>query len=124
MANVFASWCTACRQEHPLLMALSREGSVPIHGLNYKDQPDDASAWLDALGDPYSRTGADIDSMVGIEWGVYGVPETFVIDSRGLIRYKHFGPITEEVYRETLQPLIEELRGEADGVERTKDRNS
>ena len=105
-------------------MALSREGLVPIHGLNYKDQPDDASAWLDALGDPYSRTGADIDGMVGIDWGVYGVPETFVIDSKGLIRYKHIGPITEEVYRETLQPLIEVLRGEADGVERTKDRNS
>ena len=124
MVNVFASWCTACRQEHPLLMALSREGSVPIHGLNYKDQPDDASAWLDALGDPYSRTGADIDGMVGIDWGVYGVPETFVIDSKGFIRYKHIGPITEDVYRETLQPLIKELRGKADGVERTKNRNS
>jgi len=124
MANVFATWCIACRQEHPLLMALSREGSLPIHGLNYKDQPDDASVWLDALGDPYSRIGADIDGMVGIDWGVYGVPETFVIDSKGFIRYKHIGPITEDVYRETLQPLIEELRGEADGVERTKNRNA
>lgn len=113
LVNVFASWCTACRQEHPLLMALSRKGAVSIHGLNYKDKPEDAAAWLDELGDPYTRTGADIDGMVGLDWGVYGVPETFVIDSQGIIRYKHIGPITEEIYLETLQPIIENLRKQA-----------
>ena len=111
--NVFASWCTACRQEHPLLMALSRKGAVSIHGLNYKDKPEDAAAWLDELGDPYTRTGADIDGMVGLDWGVYGVPETFVVDSQGIIRYKHIGPITEEIYLETLQPIVANLRKQA-----------
>ena len=111
--NVFASWCTACRQEHPLLMALSRKGAVSSHGLNYKDKPEDAAAWLDELGDPYTRTGADIDGMVGLDWGVYGVPETFVVDSQGIIRYKHIGPITEEIYLETLQPIVANLRKQA-----------
>ncbi|WP_037374384.1 DsbE family thiol:disulfide interchange protein [Sedimenticola selenatireducens] len=110
LVNVFASWCTACRQEHPILMALSRKGSVSIHGLNYKDKPDDAAAWLDELGDPYTRTGADIDGMVGLDWGVYGVPETFVVDSQGVIQYKHIGPINEKIYLDTLQPIIENLR--------------
>ena len=94
-------------------MALSRKGAVSIHGLNYKDKPEDAAAWLDELGDPYTRTGADIDGMVGLDWGVYGVPETFVVDSQGIIRYKHIGPITEEIYLKTLQPIIENLRKQA-----------
>lgn len=93
VVNFFASWCTACRAEHPLLMRLAASGIVPIHGINYKDQPADAVRWLASLGDPYTRTGADIDGRVGIDWGVYGMPETFVIDKDGIIAYKHIGPI-------------------------------
>jgi cytochrome c biogenesis protein CcmG, thiol:disulfide interchange protein DsbE len=80
LVNVFASWCTACRYEHPVFMRIKEDGVVPIHGINYKDRPDDAANWLDDLGDPCTRTGADRDGRVSIEWGVYGVPETFVID--------------------------------------------
>jgi cytochrome c biogenesis protein CcmG/thiol:disulfide interchange protein DsbE len=112
LVNVFASWCVACRQEHPLLMNLSSRNIVPIHGLNYKDQPQDAAEWLDLLGDPYTRTGADINGRVGIDWGVYGVPETFVIDQLGRIAYKHIGPITKKDWEETLQPLIEKLNND------------
>ncbi|NIR32803.1 MAG: DsbE family thiol:disulfide interchange protein [Gammaproteobacteria bacterium] len=112
LVNVFASWCTACRWEHPLLMALEDEGVVPVHGLNYKDAPEDAAAWLDTLGDPYTRTGADLDGRVGIEWGVYGVPETFVVDGEGRIAYKHIGPIDERALQERILPLIERLRQE------------
>ncbi len=110
LVNVFASWCTACRDEHPLFMQMYQENIVPIHGLNYKDRPQDAAAWLDALGDPYTRTGADINGRVGIDWGVYGVPETFVIDRNGRIAYKHIGAINGRVLEETLLPLIETLR--------------
>ena len=85
LVNVFASWCLACREEHPLLMELSRKGLVPVHGLNYKDTPNEAAAWLNKYGDPYGRTGADRDGRVGIDFGVYGVPETFVIDRDGRI---------------------------------------
>lgn len=109
LVNVFASWCVACRQEHPLIMELSRNKIVPIHGLNYKDQPQDAAEWLDALGDPYTRTGADIDGRVGIDWGVYGVPETFVIDKSGRIAYKYIGPISRKDWDESLRPLIDKL---------------
>jgi cytochrome c biogenesis protein CcmG/thiol:disulfide interchange protein DsbE len=112
IVNVFASWCVACREEHPLLMQLKQSGFVPIHGLNYKDRPDDAVRWLDEMGDPYVRTGADLDGRVGIDWGVYGVPETFVIDREGRIVYKQIGPIIPEVLNEELRPLIESLRGE------------
>jgi cytochrome c biogenesis protein CcmG/thiol:disulfide interchange protein DsbE len=110
MVNVFASWCVACRQEHPLLMELSRQDVVPIHGLNYKDKPQEAADWLDALGDPYTRTGADTDGRVGIDWGVYGVPETFIVDQSGRIAYKHIGPIARKDWEETLKPLIDDLR--------------
>ena len=110
LVNVFASWCVACRDEHPLLMALEREGVLPIHGLNYKDAPDDAAAWLDAFGDPYTRTGADPDGRVGLDWGVYGVPETFVVDRNGRIAYKHVGPVTPRVLDEVVLPLVRELR--------------
>ena len=109
LVNVFASWCVACREEHPVLMGLSQKGIVPIHGLNYKDKPDDAQAWLDQLGDPYTRTGADISGKVAIDWGVYGVPETFVIDRDGRIAYKHIGAVTPEVLRDTIMPLIAKL---------------
>ncbi|MFQ5755467.1 MAG: DsbE family thiol:disulfide interchange protein [Acidiferrobacterales bacterium] len=110
LVNVFASWCTACREEHPLLMRLKEQAVVPIHGLNYKDAPKDAADWLDTLGDPYTRTGADIDGRVGIDWGVYGVPETFVIDANGRIAYKHIGPIRKRDWEEKMLPLIQRLR--------------
>lgn len=110
LLNVFASWCAACREEHPFLMALNREGYIPIHGLNYKDEPKDAAAWLDQFGDPYTRTGADVAGSVGIDWGVYGVPETFVIDKNGRIAYKHVGPIYKKDWQGTIKPLIEKLR--------------
>lgn len=110
LLNVFASWCAACREEHPFLMALNREGYIPIHGLNYKDEPKDAAAWLDQFGDPYTRTGADVAGNVGIDWGVYGVPETFVIDKNGRIAYKHVGPIYKKDWQGTIKPLIEKLR--------------
>lgn len=110
LLNVFASWCTACRAEHPLFMELARSGTVPIHGLNYKDRPDDAAAWLDELGDPYSRTGADLNGRVGIDFGVYGVPETFVIGSDGTIAYKHIGPLTPQTLNEVILPLMTRLR--------------
>jgi len=110
LVNVFASWCVACRAEHPLLMQIQREGIVPVHGLNYKDQPADAARWLDEMGDPYTRTGADLDGRVAIDWGVYGVPETFVIDRDGRIAYKVIGPISPAVWNETLLPLIQKLQ--------------
>jgi len=110
IVNVFASWCVACREEHPLLMGLGEKGIVPIHGLNYKDKPDDAQAWLDQLGDPYTRTGADISGRVAIDWGVYGVPETFVVDREGRIAYKHIGAMTPEVLRDKIMPLITQLQ--------------
>lgn len=110
VVNVFASWCVPCRAEHPLFMRMQRERLVPIHGLNYKDRPEDAQKWLDELGDPYARTGADIDGRVAIDWGVYGVPETFVLDREGKIAYKHIGPVTQKLLDETLRPLIARLR--------------
>ena len=110
LVNVFASWCVSCRDEHPLFLTLEREGVLPIHGLNYKDAPDDAAAWLDALGDPYTRIGADLDGRVGLDWGVYGVPETFVVDRHGHIAYKHIGPVTPRVLDEILLPLVRSLR--------------
>ncbi len=112
VVNVFASWCTACREEHPFWMQLSRQHVVPIHGLNYKDKPRDAQRWLDELGDPYTRTGADLDGRVGIDWGVYGVPETFVVDKHGVIRDKIVGAITRKIVDERLMPLVRRLRSE------------
>ena len=111
LVNVFASWCAACRAEHPLLVALSADGTVEVHGLNYKDRPEDAAAWLDELGDPYTRTGADIDGRVAIDWGVYGVPETFLVDAQGNIVFKHIGPISLSILEDKILPLVRELRG-------------
>ena len=109
LVNVWASWCVACKQEHPVLMALAREKQVPIIGLNYKDQRADARRMLDAEGNPYEVSIVDADGRVGIDWGVYGVPETFVIDKQGIIRYKQIGPISPEVWEQTLLPLIKKL---------------
>ena len=112
LVNVFASWCVACREEHPVLMRLKAQGTVPIHGLNYKDKPDDAARWLDGMGDPYTRTGADIGGRVAIDWGVYGVPETFVVDARGRIAFQQVGPITPETLDGTILPLVAGLRAD------------
>ena len=110
LVNVFASWCVACRVEHPLLMALSAQNAVPIHGLDYKDKPADALAWLQRHGDPYTRVGVDLDGRTGIEFGVYGVPESFLIDASGQIVCKHIGPITERDWNSKLKPAIAALR--------------
>ena len=115
LVNVFASWCVECRTEHPLLMRLAREKTVPIHGLNYKDAPGDAARWLNTMGDPYARTGADRDGRVAIDWGVYGVPETFVVGADGVIAYKHIGAITEAALADTILPLVARLRRAGQG---------
>jgi cytochrome c biogenesis protein CcmG, thiol:disulfide interchange protein DsbE len=110
VVNVFASWCVPCREEHPLLMRLKEQKLVPIDGINYKDKPDDAARWLDAMGDPYNRTGADLDGRVAIDWGVYGVPETYAIDRDGRIVFKQIGPITSELLDTTILPLLSKLK--------------
>jgi cytochrome c biogenesis protein CcmG, thiol:disulfide interchange protein DsbE len=107
--NVWASWCAPCREEHPLLVEFSRTKRVPIYGLNYKDSRDDAQRWLARLGNPYDASLFDHDGRVGIDWGVYGVPETFVVDRDGLIRFKHVGALTPEVLRTRIGPLLKQL---------------
>ena len=111
LVNIFASWCGPCRVEHPLLMALAKAGTVPLYGINYKDTPDDAERWLGRLGNPYTLMGADLDGRAGIEWGVYGVPETFLVDGAGRIRHRHVGVLSRHDLDETILPLIEDLRG-------------
>ncbi len=111
MLNVWASWCVACRDEHPVLVELSKLGIVPIYGLNYKDQRDTAMQWLKQFGNPYEMSIVDADGKVGIDYGVYGVPETYVIDKQGIIRYKHIGPVTVESLKNKILPLIKELKG-------------
>ncbi|HVC54558.1 MAG TPA: DsbE family thiol:disulfide interchange protein [Stellaceae bacterium] len=108
LVNAFASWCAPCREEHPALNALARTGRVAIYGIDYKDKPQAALAWIGALGDPYTRIGAD-DGRVGIDWGVYGVPETFIVDRTGRIRYKHVGPLTTADIENTILPLVARL---------------
>ncbi len=110
IVNVFASWCVPCRIEHPQLVALSRQPDVRLFGINKKDQPDDVLAWLESHGDPFTRIGADTDGRASLEWGVYGVPETFILDPQGRIRYRHVGPIMPGDLEETLLPLIDSLR--------------
>ena len=107
--NVFASWCIPCRAEHPLLMEIARQGKAQVIGLNYKDKPEDAKAWLKELGNPYAKIAADPKGRSAIDWGVYGVPETFIIDKAGRIRYKHVGPIMAHHLTEIINPLIERL---------------
>lgn len=111
LVNVWASWCVSCRQEHPVLLELARKNLVPIYGLNYKDEREDALAWLKQFGNPYSASAFDADGRTGIDWGVYGVPETFVIDREGIIRHKQTGPITPEILETKLLPLIRQLQG-------------
>jgi len=107
LVNVWASWCAPCRQEHPLLMALAQDPRVSIAGLNYKDRPENARRFLGELGNPYSAIGIDDSGRAAIEWGVYGVPETFLVGKDGTILYKHVGPFTPQVVTSTLMPEIE-----------------
>lgn len=109
LLSVWASWCAACREEHPLLNELTSRKAVTIIGLNYKDRREDALRWLGALGNPYEVSLSDQDGRLGIDLGVYGVPETFLIDKQGIIRYKQIGPMTPEVWEQKLAPLIKEL---------------
>lgn len=109
LLNVWASWCVSCRQEHPVLVALAKSGAVPIYGLNYKDARPDGLRWLSQFGDPYVTSLFDNDGRVGIDYGVYGVPETYLIDKSGVIRYKHIGPVTREALDEKILPLVREL---------------
>jgi len=111
LLNVWASWCVTCRQEHPLLVEMGLQNLVPIYGLNYKDNRDDGLALLRNSGDPYVLSAYDREGNVGIDWGVYGVPETFVIDKSGLIRHKFIGALTPELIQNKLIPLIKELNG-------------
>jgi cytochrome c biogenesis protein CcmG/thiol:disulfide interchange protein DsbE len=109
LLNVWASWCVSCRDEHPVLVEFAKQNLVPIYGLNYKDQRSDALQWLAQLGNPYTASVSDVDGRVGIDYGVYGVPETYVIDKQGTIRMKHIGPVTPQVLSEKIMPLVREL---------------
>lgn len=109
--NVWASWCVACREEHPLLVDYAKRRTVPVYGLNYKDLRADANGWLARFGNPYDLSLFDGDGRVGIDFGVYGVPETFVIDKLGVIRMKHIGPLTARVIETEIEPLVKQLNG-------------
>ncbi len=113
LLNVWASWCVACREEHPLLVELGKQRIVPIIGLNYKDEPAAGLKWLAQNGDPYNLSVVDRDGRVGIDYGVYGVPETFLIDKQGVIRYKQIGPITVDALEKKILPLVRELQQKA-----------
>jgi cytochrome c biogenesis protein CcmG/thiol:disulfide interchange protein DsbE len=110
--NVWASWCVSCRAEHPVLNELAQQQKAVIVGLNYKDKTDAALNWLRTLGNPYNVSIMDQDGRIGIDWGVYGVPETFVVDKKGVIRYKHTGPVSANAVEQTLLPLIAQLQAE------------
>lgn len=110
LLNVWSSWCVSCREEHPVLMSLARQNIVPIYGLDYKDKKEDAEAWLRNGGDPYTLSVMDRDGRIGIDYGVYGVPETYVIDKQGVIRYKEIGPVTSQNLSEKILPLVAELQ--------------
>ena len=108
--NIWATWCSACRAEHDVLLMLANTDKVDIYGLNYKDNRADAQRWLRQLGNPYVANAFDPDGRVGLDWGVYGAPETFVMDRQGIIRYKHIGPLTVEILNSKILPLIAELQ--------------
>lgn len=109
LLNVWASWCVTCRDEHPLLLQYARSGALPIYGLNYKDKREDALSWLGELGDPYVLSVSDLDGRVGIDYGVYGAPETYLIDRDGIIRFKQVGPVTPDIWKEKILPLANQL---------------
>jgi cytochrome c biogenesis protein CcmG/thiol:disulfide interchange protein DsbE len=110
LLNVWASWCMSCRDEHSVLMDIARDYQIPIYGVDYKDQRSAAIEWLQQFGDPYKLVGFDGDGSVAIDWGVYGTPETFVIDKAGVIRYKFIGPLTEEAWQEEILPVVKRLQ--------------
>jgi cytochrome c biogenesis protein CcmG, thiol:disulfide interchange protein DsbE len=110
LLNVWASWCVSCRDEHPVLVELSKKGVLPILGLNYKDKGDEARRWLKQFGDPYQLSVVDADGRIGIEYGVYGVPETYLIDAEGVIRYKQIGPLTQAILEQKVLPLAMALK--------------
>jgi cytochrome c biogenesis protein CcmG, thiol:disulfide interchange protein DsbE len=110
LLNVYASWCPGCRLEHPTLMKFSSEKTIPLYGLNWKDKPGDGGRWLKQNGNPYLAVGDDPTGRAGIDMGVTGVPETFVIDAGGRIRYRHAGPVTEDVWKDVFEPLLANLR--------------
>ena len=110
LLNVWASWCVSCRQEHPLLMQLAKANIVPVYGLDYKDDAGDGRRWLAQNGDPYVASIVDRDGRVGIDYGVYGVPETFLIDKAGVVRYKQIGPITAEALQQKILPMVRDLQ--------------
>ncbi len=112
MVNIFASWCPPCRIEHPTWMQLSRSDAVPIYGVDWKDKPEDGAKWLSDFGNPYSKVGSDYNGRLGLDLGITGAPETFVIDKTGRIRYKYVGPITLDVWRNEIKPLVDQLEGE------------
>lgn len=112
LVNIFASWCAGCRVEHPTLLRLAKEGAIPLYGINWKDKPGDGLKWLKSQRNPYLKVGDDQNGRLGIDLGVTGVPETFVVDRIGRIRYRHAGPITEDVWQETFEPLLTSLRSE------------
>ena len=112
LLNVWATWCVSCRQEHPILMKIAASREVPLYGLFYKDDPAKGIAWLKNYGNPYQANAVDIDGKAGIEWGTYGTPETFLIDSAGIIRHKHIGPLSWHDWQNTLLPMIESLRND------------
>lgn len=109
LVNFWASWCAPCRVEHPFLVELSKDG-IPIHGINYKDKPDQAQGFLTELGNPYATMGADATGRTAIEWGVYGVPETYLIDGAGKVLLRHAGPITRQEFERVIKPAIEAAR--------------
>jgi len=110
LVNVFASWCVPCLAEHPVLTRLAAEEGLTIHAINYRDAPDDALAWLGRHGDPFARIGSDPEGRAGIDWGITGVPETFVIDAAGRVRFRFAGPVMPEIAAERILPLVEALR--------------
>ena len=110
VVNIFASWCLPCRAEHPLLVDLAEQRDVRLVGINYKDKPEDALAWLEELGNPYEAIGADENGRAGIEWGISGVPETFILDREGTIRYRHVGPIHAVELDDVILPILERLQ--------------
>jgi cytochrome c biogenesis protein CcmG/thiol:disulfide interchange protein DsbE len=110
IVNVFASWCLSCQLEQGILEEIGSAEKVPVYGMDYKDTPEKLAAWLKKYGNPYDAIGDDRKGRVAIDWGVYGVPETFVVDARGFIRYKYVGPVTDDVYQDILKPLLAELK--------------
>lgn len=107
LVNVWATWCVGCREEHPFLMQLAASDAIPIYGINWRDNRSDALRWLEQYGDPYIASGFDGDGRVGIDWGVYGAPETFLIDANGVVLHKHLGPLSAPVWQSDFVPLIE-----------------